>query len=67
MCSFLVLKKACLNYREFDLEVDLIGYHYMVIIGPVFHNTIKTCLKKVGHGDYEWEEKELCRLTEDMS
>ncbi len=25
MCSFLVWKKACLNYREFDLEGDLVG------------------------------------------
>ncbi len=25
MCSFLVLKTAVLNYREFDLESDLVG------------------------------------------
>ncbi len=25
MCSFLVWKNACLNYREFDLEGDLDG------------------------------------------
>ncbi len=25
MCSFLVWKKSCLNYREFDLEGDLVG------------------------------------------
>ncbi len=25
MCSFSVLKNACLNYREFDLEVDVEG------------------------------------------
>ncbi len=25
MCSFLVWKNACLNYREFDLEGDLEG------------------------------------------
>ncbi len=25
MCSSLVWKNACLNYREFDLEVDLVG------------------------------------------
>ncbi len=25
MCSFLVWKNACLNYREFDLEDDLVG------------------------------------------
>ncbi len=25
MCSSLVWKKACVNYREFDLEGDLVG------------------------------------------
>ncbi len=25
MCSFLVWKNACLKYREFDLENDLVG------------------------------------------
>ncbi len=25
MCSFLAWKNACLNYREFDLEGDLVG------------------------------------------
>ncbi len=25
MCSFLVCKNACLNYREFDLESDRVG------------------------------------------
>ncbi len=25
MCSFLVEKNACLNFREFDLEDDLVG------------------------------------------
>ncbi len=25
ICSFLVWKNACLNYREFDLEGDLVG------------------------------------------
>ncbi len=27
------------------------GTPYMVIIGPVLHNTIQTCLKRVGRGD----------------
>ncbi len=68
MCSFLVWKNACLNYREFDLEGDLEGgTPYMVFIGPVFHNTIKTCLKRVGHGGYEWGEKGMCRFAVDMS
>ncbi len=26
MCSFLVLHNACLNYRDFDLEGDIVGY-----------------------------------------
>ncbi len=59
----LVWKKACFNDREFDLEDDLAG----VFIGPVFHNTIKTYLKRVGYGGYEWVEKEMCRFAEDMS
>ncbi len=36
-------------------------------IGPVFHYTTKTCLKKVGNCAYELEEKEMCRFAEDMS
>ncbi len=68
MCSFLVWKHVCLNNREFDLEGNLVGVTpYMVFIGPVFHNTTKTCLKGVGHGGYEWVEKEMCRFAEDMS
>ncbi len=54
MFLFSVKKNACLNYREFDLEGDhLGGTPYMVFIGPVFHYTIQTCLKRVGHCDYE--------------
>ncbi len=68
MCSFLVWKNACLNYREIDLEGDLVGgAPYMVFIGLVFHNTTKTCLKRVGHCGNEWVEKEKCRFAEDMS
>ncbi len=43
------------------------GTTYMELIGPVFHNTFKTCLKRVGHGGYEWVEKEMFRFAEDMS
>ncbi len=67
MCSLLVWKNACLNSREFDLEGDLVGTPYIVFIGPVFHNTVKTCLKIVGYGGREWVEKEVCRFAEDMS
>ncbi len=31
------------------------------------YNTIITCLKRVGYGGYEWEEKEMCRFAGDMS
>ncbi len=43
------------------------GTPYMIFIGPVFHNTTKTCLKGVGHGGYEWVEKVMCRFAEEMS
>ncbi len=48
MCSFLVYKNACLNYREFDLEGDLVGVSHTWYL-----STIKTCLKRVGHCGYE--------------
>ncbi len=66
MCFFIVWKNACLKYREFDLEGDLVGTTYMVFICPVLRYTTKTCLKWVGNGGYEWVEKEMCRFTEDM-
>ncbi len=48
------VKNACLNYREFGLEGYLVGgTPYVLFIGPIFHNTIETCLKRVGHGGYE--------------
>ncbi len=28
MCSFLVWKYACMNYREFELKGDLVGVPY---------------------------------------
>ncbi len=34
MCSFLVCKNACLNYREFDLEGNLVGYPIHGIYRP---------------------------------
>ncbi len=63
---FLVWKNAGLNYREIDLEGYLVGV-YMVFIDPVFHNTSKTCLKRIAQSGNEWVEKEMCRFAEDMS
>ncbi len=43
------------------------GTPYMEFIGPVFHYTIETCLKRVGYYGFEWVENEMCRFAEDMS
>ncbi len=42
------------------------GTPYMVFIGPAFHYTKKTCLRRVWHCGYELAEKEMCRFAEDM-
>ncbi len=57
LCS---VKNACVNYREFNLEVDLVGVTHT-------RNTIKICLKRIGHGAYKLEEKEVCWFAEGMS
>ncbi len=68
MCSFLVWKNACLNYREFDLEGDLVGVPQTWYLSTQsFITPLKNCLKRVGHCGYEWVEKEMCRFAEDMS
>ncbi len=67
MCSFLVWKKACLNYREFDLEGDLVGVPHTWYLSVQSFIRLKTCLKRVWHCGYEWVEKEMCRFAEDMS
>ncbi len=36
-------------------------------LGLIFHYTIETCLKRIGHGGYELLEKEMCRFAEVMS
>ncbi len=43
------------------------GTPCMVFIDPVFHNTIKTCLKRIAQSGYEWLKNEMCRFAEDMS
>ncbi len=51
MCSFLVCKNACLNYREFDLEGDLVGVPYtwylsgQSFITPLKHHNKKNTIK----------------------
>ncbi len=67
MCSFLVWKNACLNYREFDLEGDLVGTPCMIFIGLVFHYTIKAYLKRVWHCGYACVEKDMRWFTKNMS
>ncbi len=43
------LKNACLNYREFEVEDELHDYPIGGIFGPIYHNTSKTCSKRVEH------------------
>ncbi len=48
MCSFLVSKKACLNYREFDLEGDLVGVpHTWYLSAQSFIRLLKLLLGKL--------------------
>ncbi len=68
MCSFLVWKKRVFELsRVWPWRWPRGGTPYMVLIDPVFHNTTKACLKREGHGGYEWVEEEMCRFAEDMS
>ncbi len=64
MCSFLKWRNDCLNFREFNLEGALVGVPHTWYL---WAQTIKTCLKRVEHGGYEWVEKEMCRFAQDMS
>ncbi len=45
MCSFLVSKNACLNYREFGLEDDLVGVPHTWYLSA---QSFITLLKLVG-------------------
>ncbi len=47
--------------------VTSLEYPIHGIYRPAFHNTTNTRLKRVGHGGFEWTEKEMCRFAEDMS
>ncbi len=54
MCSFLVWKKTVFELsRGWSWRWPCGGTPYMVFIGPVVHNTTKSCLKRIGHGGYE--------------
>ncbi len=56
------MNKTCFDYRDIGHEGDSVG----LFIGPIFHNNIETCLKKVGHGSYELFKKRnvlVCRRT----
>ncbi len=62
MCSFLVWKKSCLNYREFDLEDDLVG------VPNAWNSSVQSfiTLFKLVWREYdivamnEWKEKCVC-------
>ncbi len=61
---FSVIKRVFELLRVWPWRWPRGGTPHMVFIGPVFHNTIKTCSKSVGHGGYEWVEKRnvsVCR------
>ncbi len=65
MCSFLVWKNACLNYREFDLEGDLVGVpHTWYLSAQSFIRLLKLVWREY---DIEWVEKEMRRFAVDMS
>ncbi len=55
MCSFLVWKNACLNYREFDLEGDLVGVpHTWYLFGQSFIMPLKLV----------WREQDIVDMNE---
>ncbi len=61
--SFVVWKNACLNYREFDLEKDLVGEpHTCYLSAQSFIKLVKLVWREYEHGGYGWEEKEMCQL-----
>ncbi len=55
MCSFLVWKNACLNYREFDLEGDLVGVPHTWYLSA---QSFITLLKLV------WREYDIVSMNE---
>ncbi len=59
MCSFLVWKNACLNYREFDLEGDLVGVpHTWCLSAQSFITLLKIVLREYAIvAMNEWKKK----------
>ncbi len=59
MCSFLVWKNACLNYREFDLEGDLVGVpHTWYLSAQPFIALIKLAWRQLDIvAMNEWKKK----------
>ncbi len=55
MCSFLVWKNACLNYREFDLEGDPVGVpHTWYLLTQSFIRLVKLV----------WREYDIVAMNE---
>ncbi len=59
MCSFLVCKSTCLNYREFDLEGDLVGVpHTWYLSAQSFITLSKLVRREKDMGAMnEWKKK----------
>ncbi len=49
------------------LKVALWGTPCVVLFGSTFDKTIESNLKRIGHGDYEYMDKDKCRFAENMS
>ncbi len=59
MCSFLVCKNACMNYREFDLEGDLVGVpHTWYLSAQSFSTLLKLVWREQDMGAMnDWKKK----------
>ncbi len=65
VCVFLlsVIKRVFELSRVWPWRWPRGGTPYLVFICPIFHYTVKTCLKRVRYCGYEWVEKEMCRFA----
>ncbi len=62
MCSFIVWKNACLNYREFDLEGDIVEVpHTWYLSAQSFITLLKLVWRELDN------ENEMCRFAVDKS